>query len=328
MAQPFRLGFLSHLEGRGEAAQIYRDTIELFVAADALGFDTGWVTQHHFKTDGGRLPAPLPFLAAVAERTRTLRLGIAVAVLPLEHPIRLAEDAAVVDLLSSGRLELGLGSGFDPFEFRPFGVEIERRRELTTQGLHCLQHAFRSDDLGGGARLEPAVPSLADRLWLAVYGVEGARYAAEHGVGLLINRSVYESDKPSDQIQVDWARAYVQTATVPPRVGLSRGIYPATDRQTALAGLREGVGRFAEKLVQSGRAPAGEPLVHYLQRLHVIYGHPDEVAATLAADQVLPFTTDLIVQFNPATPPLGEALHMLEQVATQIAPALGWRSQR
>lgn len=327
MRRPFRLGLLTHLEGAGDPARIYRETIELFVAADALGFDVGWVTQHHFKEQAGRLPAPLPFLAAVAERTRALRLGIAVVVLPLEHPIRLAEDAAVVDLLSGGRLELGLGSGFDQLEFRAFGRDVEQRRELTTQGLQQLQHTLRGGDLGGGMRLEPAAPGLADRLWLSVYGAEGARYAAQHGAGLLINRSVYDSDEPSDQIQAHWARAYLATAPAQPRIGLSRGIYPAVDRRTALAGLREGVGRFAEKFIQAGRFPAGQPIERYLQRLHVIYGHPEEVAAGLAADQVLPATTDLILQFSPATPPLAEALLMLEQIATQIAPALGWHPQ-
>jgi alkanesulfonate monooxygenase SsuD/methylene tetrahydromethanopterin reductase-like flavin-dependent oxidoreductase (luciferase family) len=327
MGSSFRLGFLTHLEGAGDPVRVYREAIELFVAAEALGFDVGWVAQHHFKADAGRLPAPLPFLAAVAERTRSLRLGIAVVVLPLEQPIRLAEDAAVVDLLSGGRLELGLGSGFDPLEFRAFGLEVERRRELTTQGLQALQRTLRGGDLGGGVRMEPADAALADRLWLSVYGAEGARYAAENGAGLLINRSVYDSDTPSDQIQVGWARAYLDVQQpAAPRIGLSRGIYPAADRRSALLGLREGVERFAEKLIQAGRVPAGQPLERYLQRLHVIYGHPEEVAAGLAADQVLPHTTDLILQFSPATPPFDQALRMLEQVATQIAPALGWRA--
>jgi hypothetical protein len=88
--------------------------------------------------------------------------------------------------------------------------------------------------------------------------------------------------------------------------------------------LRDGVNRFAEKLIQAGRVPADQPLERYLQRLHVIYGHPEQVAAGLAADQVLPYTTDLILQFSPATPSFAQALWMLEQIATQIAPALGW----
>jgi alkanesulfonate monooxygenase SsuD/methylene tetrahydromethanopterin reductase-like flavin-dependent oxidoreductase (luciferase family) len=74
----FRLGFLSHLHGSSEPGQLYRDYVELFVAAEELGFDSGWVAQHHFDASAGRLPSPFPFLAAVAERTRRIRLGTAV----------------------------------------------------------------------------------------------------------------------------------------------------------------------------------------------------------------------------------------------------------
>ncbi|MXZ21967.1 MAG: LLM class flavin-dependent oxidoreductase, partial [Caldilineaceae bacterium SB0665_bin_25] len=99
MPNPFRLGFLSHLRGRADAEQAYRENLEIFEAADRLGFDAVWVAQHHFKDLGGMLPSPFPFLAAVAQRTRRLRLGTSIIVLPFEHPLRVAEDAAVVDTI-------------------------------------------------------------------------------------------------------------------------------------------------------------------------------------------------------------------------------------
>jgi alkanesulfonate monooxygenase SsuD/methylene tetrahydromethanopterin reductase-like flavin-dependent oxidoreductase (luciferase family) len=114
MAAPLRLGFLTHLHGAGEPRQLFRDYVELFVAGEELGFDSGWVAQHHFDASAGGLPSPFPFLAAVAERTSRIRLGTAVVTLPLEDPIRVAEDAAVLDALSCGRVELGVGSGTDP----------------------------------------------------------------------------------------------------------------------------------------------------------------------------------------------------------------------
>src|SRR4051794_860157 len=203
MSNTFRLGFLSHVEGTGDARRIYREALELFVAADELGFDSCWVAQHHFEEDAGRLPSPFPFLAAVAERTRHIHVGTAVAVLPFENPIRLAEDAAVVDTLSGGRLELGVGSGGNPGEFQTFGLDVEQRRQLTSDGLLTLQRALHNESLGsGGQRLQPAVPALADRVWQSVYSATGAQYAARHGVGLLINRAVYEREEPSDQLQV------------------------------------------------------------------------------------------------------------------------------
>ena len=198
MVNPFRLGLLTHVEGAGGSQRVYREAIELLVAADALGFETAWVAQHHFDK-AGRLPSPFPFLAAVAERTRHIRLGTAIVVLPFENPIRLAEDAAVVDAISGGRLELGVGSGADPEEYRAFGLDVARRRELTTDGLHTLQRALAGEAIGdSGLRMHPPATALNERLWQAVYGIPGAQHAARNRAGLLINRAVYEAEGASE----------------------------------------------------------------------------------------------------------------------------------
>jgi alkanesulfonate monooxygenase SsuD/methylene tetrahydromethanopterin reductase-like flavin-dependent oxidoreductase (luciferase family) len=333
-SQSFRLGLMTHVEGAGDAGHIYRETLELFVAADQLGFDVAWVAQHHFKDVAGRLPSPFPFLAAASQCTRRVRLGACVVVLPLELPLRVAEDAAVVDALSGGRLELGIGSGGDPAEFQAFGVDVARRHELTTQGLSTLQRALRGESLGEhGQHLEPPAPSLADRLWQAALSMRGAQYVAHQGVGMLLSRAQRENGQPTDRVQVPLAEAYLeawdgraaQAHVAKPRIGLSRGIYPAPDRRVALAELREGVLRTAAGMIRQGQLPAGMPLEHYCDELNVLYGHPDEVAARLMADRMLPYATDLILQFNPGNPPLARAISMLEQVAAHIAPALGWR---
>ena len=109
-----RLGFLTHVNGHGDIRRTYAETLELFVAADELGFDVGWVAQHHFDNTAGGLSAPWPFLAAAAARTRRIRLSTAITILPLEHPLALAEQLAVVDTISGGRVEIGVGSGYDP----------------------------------------------------------------------------------------------------------------------------------------------------------------------------------------------------------------------
>src|ERR1700716_856417 len=89
-----RLGFFSYLGGQRDPREVISETLELFVAAEELGFDSVWVAQHHFGPMVGSRPSPLPLLAAVAARTRRIRLGTAVVILPIEHPVRLAEDAA------------------------------------------------------------------------------------------------------------------------------------------------------------------------------------------------------------------------------------------
>ena len=321
------------MEGAGDSAAAYRDALALFAAADELGFDVGWVAEHHFKDVAGRLPSLFPFLAAAAQCTQRIRLGTAVAILPFENPLRVAEDAAFVDALSGGRLELGVGSGLDPAEFKAFGVEIEERLLRTTEGLQVVQAALRGEPLGtSDLRLNPAAPTLAARIWQSGQSVVGAQHVARAGSGLLLARSIIgpSSDAPTDEQQVPTVQAYLDEwkkmwghTQMQPRIGMSRGIYPARDKATALDCVRAGVLRMAAS--QPTRFPQGESLEDYCRRLHLFYGPPAEIAAGLAQDRVMPFATDLILQFSPVIPTLDEAIHILEQVATQIAPALGWQ---
>ena len=177
MPAPFRLGFLTHLHGSSDdPAKRYRDYVELFVAAEELGFDSVWVAQHHFDAAAGGLPSPLVFLAAVAERTKRVRLGTAVLTLPLEDPLRVAEDAAELDALSGGRLELGVGSGSGsgPETFAAFGKSFDRRREDNSAAVGVLRAALSGEQAGGtGLRLHQAAPGLAGRLWQAAFSRDG-----------------------------------------------------------------------------------------------------------------------------------------------------------
>jgi alkanesulfonate monooxygenase SsuD/methylene tetrahydromethanopterin reductase-like flavin-dependent oxidoreductase (luciferase family) len=332
MPSPFRLGFLSHLHGTAAPGQLYRDYVELFVAAEELGFDSGWVAQHHFDASAGRLPSPFPFLAAVAERTTRIHLGTAVVTLPLEDPVRVAEDAAVLDALSGGRVELGVGSGADPAVFAAFGKDVDRRREDNSAGVAALAGAFAGQPVGGtGFRLQPPAPGLAGRLWQAAFSREGARYVGSSGSRLLLNRAAFGSASRTDEVQVGWAEAYLAAYSGPAeqvRIGLSRGVYPAADKRAAKAAIEAPVLRMAERMIEAGRFPAGLTSEEYFDLLHISYGSPEQVAEHLAGDRVLPLATDLIVQFSPAAPALDEAIAALELMATQVAPALGWKPVR
>jgi alkanesulfonate monooxygenase SsuD/methylene tetrahydromethanopterin reductase-like flavin-dependent oxidoreductase (luciferase family) len=329
---PFRLGFLSHLNGTAEPRRLFRDYVELFVAAEELGFDSAWVAQHHFESQSGRLPSPFPFLAAVAERTRTIRLGTAVVTLPLEDPVRVAEDAAVLDALSGGRVELGLGSGGGPDIFGVFGKNFDSRREDNSAAVRKVASLLAGEPVPGtDFRLQPAAPDLRERMWQAAFSLPGAGYVGSAGSRLLLNRATFGSPGRTDEVQEPWARAYLAAYRGPAeavRVGLSRGVYPAADKRTAKAAIEEPVMRMANQMIRNGLFPRGLSTEDYLERLHVSYGSPEEVAERLASDRVLPLATDLIVQFSPAAPALDEALKALELLATQVAPALGWRPAR
>lgn len=125
-------------------AQEYRDVIEMARMAEALGFDSVWVSEHHGSSDG-YLPSLLPMLAALAASTERVQLGTGVMLTPFHHPLRLAEDAAVVDQLSSGRLILGLGLGWRDEEFRMFGIPAKERVRRTSETVEILRKAWTGD---------------------------------------------------------------------------------------------------------------------------------------------------------------------------------------
>lgn len=159
-------------------AEHYERSIEIAVEAERLGAASAWVSEHHLFEDG-YMPQPLTFLAALAARTERMRLGTAIVVAPLRHPRHLAEQAAVVDLISDGRVEIGMGAGSSPAEYKAFGVASSNRYDLTDAATIEVR------DLLWGGQLNP--PPVQDRLpiWLGYQGPKGARRAGRLGVGLL-----------------------------------------------------------------------------------------------------------------------------------------------
>jgi alkanesulfonate monooxygenase SsuD/methylene tetrahydromethanopterin reductase-like flavin-dependent oxidoreductase (luciferase family) len=125
--------------------QRYRDTIEQAVYAEVLGFESIWPVEQHFNADLSISPAPLLLLAAVAERTRQLRLGIAIVLLPLSHPIRVAEEIATLDVISNGRVEFGIGRGSIPTHFSGFGLNQAESRERMLESLDVILKAWTCD---------------------------------------------------------------------------------------------------------------------------------------------------------------------------------------
>jgi hypothetical protein len=131
------LGFQNPLQWRIPWPRLYQECLELVDAAEALGFDEVWLSEHHF-VDDGYCPSLLPVAAAIAARTKRVRIGTKVMLLPFHDPVRLAEDAAVVDVLSNGRLDLGLAAGYRPAEFAGFCIHPSERGKRMDESLQCV----------------------------------------------------------------------------------------------------------------------------------------------------------------------------------------------
>ncbi|MEX5637298.1 LLM class flavin-dependent oxidoreductase [Parafrankia sp. FMc2] len=163
---------------RQDPARLYSFTLELVEEAERAGIDSIWTSEHHLFADD-YLSAPLTFLAAVAARTRRVRLGTAIVVAPLHHPAELAEQAAVIDLISDGRLDLGLGAGYRVPEFELFGASLERRYGQTDEVARKVRALLSP----GGVRPQPVQSRLP--IWMGYQGLKGARRAGLLGEGLL-----------------------------------------------------------------------------------------------------------------------------------------------
>jgi alkanesulfonate monooxygenase SsuD/methylene tetrahydromethanopterin reductase-like flavin-dependent oxidoreductase (luciferase family) len=160
-------------------SRYYAECLDEVAEADRLGFDAVWMSEHHF-TDDGLLPSPLVMAAAIAARTHRIRIGTNILVLPLHHPLRVAEDAAVVDLISGGRLVLGVGQGYAEKEFAAFRADRRRRGSLLEEGVEILRR------MSSGR--SPVSPQPERPLPIHVAGVTeaGIRRAARLGDALII----------------------------------------------------------------------------------------------------------------------------------------------
>lgn len=321
----FKLGFLSHAFG-DDPQQVYRDLIEQFEVAEALGFDGGWIAQHHLSNGFGRLPSPLVLLAAVAERTQRIELGTGVIVLPFEDPIRLAEDASVLDALSGGRVQLGLGSGGANLDnFSAFDRDPSRRQADFAEHQQRLQSLLQGQPLTGELTLQPPAHSLGERLWHSHASPEGAAYTARQGNGLLLGTATHDPLT----VQKPLADAYLNAWQHPhrkPRIGVVRAIFPAADRASAQAELAVDIERHIPRLQREGLIDQAVDLQEHLRLMNVHHGHPDEVIESLQQDpSLLPYADYVIAVVQAESSTQAQILKRLEILALDIAPALGWK---
>ena len=326
-----RFGFFTRLLDDVAPGERYRLATEQIVHAERLGLESAWVAQHHFHAAEGGLPAPFVFLAQVAARTSAIRLGTGIVTLPLESPLRVAEDASVLDALSGGRLEVGMGSGGTPASFAAFGQDSDRRGDIFAAHLRVVLNAWRGDTLGDSDnRLYPAAPHLLDRIWQATFSVAGGARAGLAGDGLMLSRTQPRPPDAPGATLSDIQRPIVDAyhAALPagraPRILGSRSIFVTDDRAEAHRLGELGMDRFAAFLAAGGRPRPIGNLEDMLAASDIHIGTPEDVIASLRADSTLESVTDIVCQVHPIDPPHPFILRSIELFATVVAPALGW----
>lgn len=193
-----------------EMREIYAETLDLIVYAEDLGFDYVMLTEHHFVEDGYS-PSYAPIAAAVAARTKKIRIVSYVMLLPFHNPLRLAEDVAVADLISNGRVELGVGAGYRKAEYDGFGIDRSERASRMDEGCEVLLKAWTEENWSFAGRhwtfnnvtmYPKAVQLPHPRLWISARAPAPARRAARfkaplqlppiQDIGLQAERTSYQ----------------------------------------------------------------------------------------------------------------------------------------
>jgi alkanesulfonate monooxygenase SsuD/methylene tetrahydromethanopterin reductase-like flavin-dependent oxidoreductase (luciferase family) len=333
-----RIGFLSFghwspadWSATRTAAEAHRQTVELAVAAEELGVDGAFVRVHHFAR---QLASPFPLLAAIGVRTSRIEIGTGVIDLRYENPLYMAEEAAAADLLSGGRLQLGISRGSpepayrgaDAFGYRPpegmsDGDFARAKAELFRAAIAGAGVAYA--DAGGVPSatmlpIEPRSPGLPERIWWGAGSRETAVWAGEQGMNLMSSTLLLEdtsvpfSELQAEQIQLfrdAWERA---GHTRTPRVSVSRSVLPITsdlDRRLFGGDANEDqVGWLDGAVARFGRTYTGEP---------------DVIAGELAKDEAVA-SADTLLLTVPNQLGVDYNARLLETIARDVAPAVGW----
>lgn len=213
---------------------LYSQALEQISWLDGLGLDLIWFTEHHF-VDDGYLPAWIPVATAAAAVTQRVRFSSDICLLPFFNPVRLAEDLAVLDNISNGRAEVGLGMGYAPHEFEGFGIPVSRRVSLMDEGLEVLVRAFTGERFSyegnryrfHNVKITPGfVQQGGPPMWIAAMSAAGAERAARFNTHFLP-----QGDRTAtlDVWQAEHDR--LGTSAADKRIGIIKGVFVTDDAE-------------------------------------------------------------------------------------------------
>ena len=288
-----------------ETGQGFRDYLDFNVEAEALGFQSSFSVEHHF-TGWNQVSSTLMLLTALAMRTKTLRLGSAVMVLPWHNPVLLAEEAATLDLISDGRLDLGIGKGYRHSEFKGFQIAPADAQARFDEAVEVMIRAWtersRFSHRGRFWHFEDIVvePPPAQKphppLWVAAGSETSIRRAAARGFNLILDQYA-GPQQIAERINVYKTECETHGRSFNPmQVAVARQLYVAKDEADKRAALARQAA-YTKRTVEvsrgpgaSGAAKTGSHVLAYADEAggteeHALYGTPDEIRAKLESLQ-------------------------------------------
>jgi alkanesulfonate monooxygenase SsuD/methylene tetrahydromethanopterin reductase-like flavin-dependent oxidoreductase (luciferase family) len=322
----------------GTLNEFYQHILSLMQDAERLGFSYAWVNEHHFHRYGGMIPAPPVLLAAVAAQTSTIRLGTSVALLPLHHPLEQAESYAMLDQISGGRLDLGIGRGFIPYDYETMGVPYAEGQERLYEALEIMLKAWQHQPFSHKGRnfeienvsvwpaplQEPHPP-----VWgAATRSMDSFRYFGQQGYDLLTVVYLFPQTKLAEFI--DGYRDAAASAGYDPatrKISTHYQVYCAENGDEARRVGKEAIVRYSEEIVRArerGHSPP-PPIQHesfesVLADGRVCMGNPDDCAAILERARETLGLTNVDCTFYYGGIPYDRARASFELFAREVIP--------
>jgi alkanesulfonate monooxygenase SsuD/methylene tetrahydromethanopterin reductase-like flavin-dependent oxidoreductase (luciferase family) len=311
----------SDARGRG-----FHDYVEFNVEAEALGYHSTFCVEHHF-TGWSQISATLNLLTWLAARTGTLRVGTAVMVLPWHNPVLLAEQAATLDLLSGGRLDLGIGKGYRYNEFNGFCIPMQEAEARFDEALDIMMKAWTATERFShrgrywqfnDITVEPR-PVRLPQLWMAAGSAASIRKVVERGAHLLLDQFA-SADLIGERIALFKRELDARgRAFDPMSVAVARDVYVSKDEEDKKAALARAA-NVRRRTIEVSRAPDGGGGSHILSYDHnetgneaALYGTPEEIAAKLESLRAVGVSY-VLANFG------GSSRASLQRFAREIAP--------
>jgi natural product biosynthesis luciferase-like monooxygenase protein len=318
--------------------EFLRKMVDQFASAETLGYDSVWVNEHHFHSYGGLLPSLPTVLGALSQRTTRVRLGTSVVVLPLHNPLEVAEQMAMVDLLSNGRLELGVGRGFVEHDYQVLGVDYSDAQDRLKEGLDVVRRAWTGEGFSHKGRYynvddvqvwprpeqQPYPP-----IWLAVAGNPASLdYAAAEGFSVVTTGHSRPPERTAPLAQHYRDAWQAAGHTQPASLAVHYHCVVAEDRAEALllaeAGLHEHNRQNHEtrslSQVNPGPEPAHPTIDQLVEDAKTLVGTPDDVIALLQRISAATGATEIHCMFQFGSITFEQAQRSQELFAREVMP--------
>ena len=328
---------------RRPSQEIYERAIEQAQAAEALGFRNCWVAEHHFSTYG-YVSRPLQLATFIAGKTTHLRVGTAVLVIPLHHPLVVAEEIATLDIVSGGRLDVGMGRGYQPYEFERFGLELDLARERWDESVDIIVKSFAGKPFSFEGKFfripeTSLFPQVVQKPHPPIWITAQSPYALEAAVRRGFNVLTGGFGVPFERL-AEFGALFnkVLSAVKPeqaPRVGVQRAVYVAesdADARDAAEHARWNMRvtlslRNHYEKVENGNAIAvpgkTEPDMEDLLERFLVIGPPDTCIRQIGKMREAVGITHFNCSFWFGDMDQKRVLRSMERFSREVMPALG-----